>query len=123
MAGSHNDINVVQHSPVFGRLAAGNSPEVSDHINGHEYTKAYYVADGIYPQWSTFVKTISNPHGEKRVWLAKKHESDRKDVERAFSALQSRWAIVHTLLGHGARRLCGVMITCVIMHNMIIKDV
>ena len=54
----------------------------------------YYLTDGIYPQWATFVKTIQSPLGNKTKYFAKAQEAVRKDVERAFGVLQSRFAIV-----------------------------
>lgn len=34
-------------------------------INDHDYTMGYYLSDGIYPPYPTFVKTISALQGEK----------------------------------------------------------
>ena len=90
MAGSNNDINVLQRSPVFARLAEGNSPSVNFTVNGHNYDKGYYL---IYPQWTTIVKTIPNPVGEKMKRFAQEQESARNYVERAFDVLQSRWGV------------------------------
>jgi hypothetical protein len=123
MPGSHNDINVLHRSPLFAKLAEGRAPEVNYTINGHDYTMGYYLADGIYPSWATLVKSISKPMGNKNKYFAKAQEAARKDVERAFGVLQSRFAIVR-----GAARLWdtetlgNIMKACVIMHNMIVED-
>jgi hypothetical protein len=94
MVGSHNDINVLHHSLVF---VEGHVLEVNYDINGHAYTKGYYLANGIYLKWLTFVKTIRDPFTKKKSWFAKRHESCKKDIEQAFGVLQSRFAIVRYL--------------------------
>lgn len=123
MPGSHNDINVLHRSPLFAKLAEGKAPEVNYSINRHDYMMGYYLADGIYPSWATFVKTIPEPHGNKRKYFAKAQEAVRKDVERAFGVLQARFAIVRGPARHWDEKTLGyIMKACVIMHNMIIED-
>ena len=63
-------------------------------VNGHEYKIGYFLSDGIYPKWATFVKTIPLPQGPKAKLFAQRQETVRKDVERAFGILQDRLAIV-----------------------------
>ena len=67
----------------------------------------YYLADGIYPQWTAFVKTISEPHGNKQSHFATMHEAARKDVERAFGMLEARWGIVGSTAMMWEQKLCG----------------
>nr|XP_051207884.1 uncharacterized protein LOC127323808 [Lolium perenne] len=123
LPGSLNDINVLQRSPVFSKLAEGQTPAVNYSINGHQYTMGYYLADGIYPRWATFVKSIPAPDTRKHKTFAKKQEACRKDVERAFGVLQSRFAIVRgPAKGWKRKEIGDVMKACVIMHNMIVEE-
>ncbi|XP_050246615.1 uncharacterized protein LOC126717008 isoform X1 [Quercus robur] len=123
LPGSNNDINVLERSPIFSELEQGRAPAVNYSINGHEYTMGYYLADGIYPKWSTFVKTIPSPRGHKNKLFAKAQEAYRKDVERAFGVLQARFAIVRgPARFFYSETLQDIMKACVILHNMIIED-
>ena len=89
--GSCNDLNVLDRSNLFQSIVTGKAPEVSFTVNGNTYNMAYFLADGIYPKWSTIVQTISMPQCPKRKHFAKMQESARKDVERAFGVLQARY--------------------------------
>ncbi|XP_038693756.1 uncharacterized protein LOC119991481 [Tripterygium wilfordii] len=55
--------------------------------------------------------------------FARAQESVRKDVERAFGVLQARWGITQgPVTFYDTADLRRIMMTCIILHNMIIED-
>ncbi|XP_024198606.1 uncharacterized protein LOC112201912 [Rosa chinensis] len=91
MPRSCNDLNVLAKSPFFDELTAGQAPPIQFQVNNRIHNLGFYLADGIYSQWATFVKSIpSIVQGAARGW-------DREDLQY-------------------------IMLTCIILHNMIIKD-
>jgi hypothetical protein len=57
------------------------------------------------------------------VHFTRAHEAVRKDVERAFRVLQSRFAMVRGPARWWSKEdLWFIMQACVILHNMIIED-
>ncbi|XP_029145753.1 uncharacterized protein [Arachis hypogaea] len=92
--GSNNDINVFDLSPVFNDNLNDRTPKVNCTINGDNYTMRYYLTDSIYPEWTTFVTSISKPQRQERKLFVQCQERQRKDVERAFRVLQVHYAII-----------------------------
>jgi hypothetical protein len=92
-------------------------------INGRHYNKEYYLADGIYPKWATFVKTISSPILLKEVEFVKAQDGCRKDVEHAFGVLQQRFVVVwFPAMSWFKDQMWKVMNCCVCLHNMIVEN-
>jgi len=122
-SGSLNDLNVLQRSDVFQEVHEGWAPKCEYVVNGHEYNIGYFLSDGIYPKWATFVKTILLPQGPKARLFAERQESVRKDVERAFEVLQAWFAIIHGPARNMDKGELGmIMKACIILHNMIVED-
>jgi len=123
MAGSFNDINVLNNSTLFDDLRNGSTPSVQFDINNRSYSQGYYLTDGIYPSWPVFVKPFSNPLTEPEKYFTVKQAELRKDIECTFGILQARFHILarpSRLTSIASMSL--VMKTCVILHNMIICD-
>ncbi len=50
-------------------------------------------------------------------------DAARKDVERAFEVLETRWGIVHgAAMMWKLKTLWQLMTCCVILHNMIVEN-
>ncbi|XP_071740373.1 uncharacterized protein [Rutidosis leptorrhynchoides] len=102
---------------------AGEAPPCTFTVNGCTFNKGYYLADGIYPEWATLVKSFRNPIDPKQSKFKRYQESARKDIERAFEILQGRWTIVqHPARPYYIRKIRRIMLTCVILNNMITED-
>ena len=123
VAGANNDINVLNQSPLFNEVVDGYAPNVSFKVNGHDYDKGYYLADGIYPNWPVFMKGIPAPQTFQDQHFTRVQASLRKDVECAFGGLKARFAILSVPgRSYSLRTLSLIMRACIILHNMIIDD-
>jgi hypothetical protein len=117
-AGSNNDINVLNQPLIFIEVLQGRALEVQFMVKGNEYNMGYYLTDGIYPEWVTFVKSVPKPLSEKDKVFAIKQAKVRKDVECAFGVLQARFAIVRNLARMWTREaLSQIMYAYIILHN------
>ena len=128
LPGSNNDLNVLYKSNIFEDLKKGFAPQCNFTINGNHYTQGYYLADGIYPEWSTMVQAYKQVgHGpttsKDMQYFNTQQMACRKDVERAFGILKRKFAIIA-----GPARFFDIhdmnkiMLTCIILHNMVIEE-
>nr|GEW84725.1 protein ALP1-like [Tanacetum cinerariifolium] len=119
---ANNDINVLDNSPLFDDLIDDKALVAPYVVNGVDFEKGYYLADGIYPQWATFVKSFMVANDVKHAYFKKRQEGARKDVERAFGVLQGRWGIIQQpARQYHVNPIRRIMYSCIIMHNMIFK--
>ena len=118
-----NDINVLNQSTLYMRERNSTAPDSSFTVNGRHYKRGYYLTDGIYPRWATHVKAMPYPSETNDKKFKKVQESARKDVERAFGVLKGKWGILNRpMRAMTVDKITNVVHTCIILHNMIIKD-
>lgn len=92
-------------------------------INGQQYNMTYYLIDGIYPKWATFIQLFTCPYTRKDKLFAEYQEADQKDVEIGFGGATIWFAIFQKpSLAWDADILNDIMLSCIIMHNMIIEE-
>nr|GFC96039.1 protein ALP1-like [Tanacetum cinerariifolium] len=84
---ANNDLTVLNHSSLFDDLLNDIALVVPYKVNEVTFEKGYYLANEIYPQWATFVKSFTVARDGKNALFKRRQEGARKDVERAFGVL------------------------------------
>ena len=125
--GTNNDLNVLARSPLFQNIFSEQfSLSVTDGYNinqhGMPHHLLYFLGDGIYPTWPIFAVPISSTDNPFERKYSFQQKSVRKDVERLFGVLHSRFEILRRenrrwQLGETIR----ISNACVILHNVIIR--
>lgn len=94
--GSNNNVNIVNNSPLLKQFHIGAFPpsEFTYNLNGQQHIIPYFLSNGIYPSWRIFASSIKGPKTASEKQYTAKHESVRKDIERAFGELKKRFGIL-----------------------------
>ncbi|GJV26525.1 ALP1-like protein [Tanacetum coccineum] len=90
IAGANNDLAVLNNSSLFDNFFDDIAHVAPFEVNGVTYEKRCYLADGIYLQWATFVKSFTVARDKKNALFERRQEGAQKDVERAFGVFQGR---------------------------------
>jgi hypothetical protein len=108
---------------VFDDVEKGKAPSVNFFVNQRPYAMAYYLADGIYPSYPTFVKSIRLSQSEPDKLFAKYQEGCQKDIKRAFGVLQAWFKTIREPARLWDIADLGIIMwSCIILHNMIVED-
>jgi len=129
-AGTLNDLNILSLSPFLDSLLDGTFEKLEEEagvvpftIGSYQFNKCFVLVDGIYPRYARFIRGISEPWGEKEKRFTQWQEGARKDIERAFGVLQSKFQFVarpiHLFKVDDISKRIG---TCIILHNMCVSD-
>jgi Plant transposon protein len=124
--GTLNDINVWDQSSLLRMFLDGTFTGGVDfpfRIANRTFNKVWIMVDGIYPELSRFVKTISVPVSQAHRMYSKWQESCRKSVERAFGVLQRKFQILSRPVElYHEEDIRNVVNTCLILHNMMVEQ-
>ena len=122
-AGSLNNLNVLDGSSIVGSMLNGNLDlNIEEYtIKGNTRDWCYFLVNGIYLKWTTFVNTYSNPVEQEKKTFAARQESVRKDIECAFGIVVQRFHILKRPLRNWyVKDITNIVHAYVILHNMIV---
>ena len=127
-AGALNDLNILNLSPFLTSLIDGTFAELEKEVTPYEisdelFDQMFVLVDGIYPQYSRFIRGYKHPISEREKKFTEWQEACRKDIERAFGVLQGRWQCMQRPFHQMDLAVLGARVaSCLILHNMGVSD-
>jgi Plant transposon protein len=85
--GSHNDINIMEQSPLLKDVLDGTfhcDVDFAFEVNNRQFYRLFYLADGIYPNCSRFVKSLSEAIGPRKKAYASWQEGGPEGYRACF---------------------------------------
>jgi Plant transposon protein len=118
----------MHHSRFLSRIRAGLWPPLlpSIDVDGFPLEWYYFLADGIYPRFRFFVRTLGcskQTMTDAEKLFCKQQEGGRKAVERVFGVLFKRFQILYrpSRLWH-VEDVSDILTACVIIHSLVCED-
>ena len=129
-AGTLNDITIFDMSPIQENILNGTmsalereSGAVPFEIAGKKFDAFFILVDGIYPQYSRFVKTLAEPILEWEKLYSAWQEAVRKDIERLYGVLQIKFQYMARPFMELDLNIIGDRVnSCLLLHNMCVSD-
>lgn len=122
--GSNNDLNVLRQSPLYHDVTSGAWPPRTFNftVNGRSRSLLYYLADGAYPRYPFFATPYPTPQTPQDRAYNRPQEALRKDVERLYAVLTSRFHIaLHPARFTTVRRIVLAGKAVAFLHNMAVE--
>jgi Plant transposon protein len=120
--GTHNNINILEQSPLLKDMLDGTFHRDVE-VNNQQFYRLFYLADGIYPNCSRFVKSLSEAVGPRKKAYASWQEGARKDIERAFGVLQRKFAVLRRPFEQWhVESIKDIVYTTLILHNWMVTE-
>ena len=128
--GNLNDRTILSLSPLMDRLLDGSFHQLEMEagvipftISGEQFRETWITTDGIYPRYIRFVKGIKQPINPVEKKYTQWQEAVRKDVERAFGVLKGVFQFLERpILLMDLQQISNRVITCLILHNILVSD-
>lgn len=123
--GSLNDINIWDQSALLKDILQGLYTTYLDFpftVAGTQFMRLWFFVDGIYPELTRFVKTITIPIRPLQKKFSAWQESSQKAVERAFRILQRKFQFLQRPVELWFQEdIKDIAEACIILHNMMVE--